>query len=846
MNKIILLDSNSLVNRAFYAMPYMSTKDGTPTNAVYGFATMLLRLIADHKPTHIAAVFDLPAPTFRHLMYDNYKATRKPMPDDLAVQMPILRQLLEAMNIKILQLEGYEADDIIGTIAKRFDDETIIVSGDRDVLQLIDSTTKIFNTKRGVTDIRVYDLERLREEGFTPKQVIEYKALAGDASDNIPGAKGVGDKTATGLLAQYGSVDGVYENIDQIKGKLRERLIEGKENVYISQKLAEINTDVPLPCELDCMEFTGEYAANFYGLLTKLEFKSLLSKFSYLEDIADNTPKEKQPLKIEGVEIKSIEVLEKILAESHTAIAVDIGESISFAFDDKRQYSVTTGESLIDFGIGFDEAILAFKGVFSSPNIKKVLFDVKSLMRTLTPYGIDVVMPYEDLLLKSYLVDSTNIPKSLGDILPEGKFLASESFLANKELDQKLKSLELDGLYREIELPLIKVLFDMESAGFNIDTAVLDELSEKYVVEIHTLESAIYETAGETFNINSPKQLEKILFEKLGLRHGKKTKTGYSVAADVLEELEHPIIRLILRYRKLVKLQSTYINGMRAVIHPSTGKVHTIFKQCLTATGRLSSTEPNLQNIPIRTEEGREVRKMFIPNKGNILISADYSQIELRLLAHFSGDTVLTNAYRNNKDIHTITAAKIFDTPEHQVTKDMRRDAKAVNFGIIYGISAFGLSNNIGITPYQAKLFQDKYFETYPAVKEYMAANVSLALQNGYIRTLKGRIRHFPEFRSKNHNIRNFGERAAMNMPLQGSASDIIKIAMLKVDKALKEGGYKTKLILQVHDELILDAPKEEAADVKKLLINAMENAVILNVPLPVDAKLGANWYEAE
>lgn len=845
MTKIILLDSNSLINRAFYAMPPMNAKDGTPTNAVYGFMLMLNRLISEHNPTHIAAVFDLKAPTFRHLRYENYKATRKPMPDDLAAQIPLLHRLLESMNIKVLELEGYEADDIIGTIAKRFDYDTIIVSGDRDVLQLVDGNTVVFNTKRGVTDIKVYNLESLREEGFTPRQIIEYKALAGDASDNIPGCSGVGEKTAKSLIEQYGSVDNIYENIENIQGKLKERLIADKDKVYLSRELASINTDVPLPCEMECMIYNGDYKPEFYDLLSRLNFRSLLPKFAPAERAEPVIPKEE--IEIKEVKIEDLETLNKILSKTPGKIAVDIGKTINFSFDGRTEYIVEPGENLIDTGISFYDALSAFKGVFEGGAVK-ILFDVKSVMHILDGYGIRIEKPYEDILLKSYLADANNTPKSLKDLLASSGviYAAAGAFNIDDHLDKKLEKLMITGLYRDIELPLIEVLYNMEKEGFRIDTAVLNELSEKYTAELQSLAEEIFSVTGETFNINSPQQLGRVLYEKLNLQKGKKTKTGFSVAAEVLEELDHPVIKLLLRYRQIQKLQSTYINGMRSVIDLHTKKVHTVFKQCQTLTGRLSSTEPNLQNIPIRTEEGREIRRMFIPSPGNLLVSADYSQIELRLLAHFSGDPVLNEAYMSGRDIHTITAAKIYNVPTERVTKSMRRDAKAVNFGIIYGISPFGLANNIGVSSYQAKQFQAKYFETYPKVKEYMASNVEFAQKNGYISTLKGRIRFFPEFRSANHNIRSFGERAAMNMPLQGSASDIIKLAMLNVSEMLKKGGYKAKLILQVHDELLIDTPKDEVEEVKNLLVRAMESAVELNVPLIADAKVGENWYTVE
>lgn len=846
MTKILLLDSNSLINRAFYAMPFMSTKDGTPTNAVYGFVNMLIRLIEEHKPTHIAAVFDRKEPTFRHKMYDGYKATRKPMPDDLAKQMPVLKDLLSVMDIKLLELPGYEADDIIGTIAKRFDDDTIIVSGDRDVLQLVDGNTVVFNTKRGVTDIKVYNLESLKEEGFTPSQIIEYKALAGDHSDNIPGASGVGEKTALSLIEQYGNIDNLYANIGEIKGKLQERLIADKDTVYLSKTLATINTDVPVECGLECMAFCGQYRSAFFDTLQKLEFKTLMTR------LAKNRKEEiaaVETLPVAEIKEHKITDLSELaaLTKDVKSICIYIAKNIHFTFDGTAEYIVEPSENLIDTGISFDDALNALKPVLQGGAVK-IIFDVKSVKHTLSGMGVEINPPYEDVLLKNYLIDSNRTAKSLEELMTEKGYKAPAAalFHLNKEYDAVMERVSLTHLYRDIELPLIEVLYSMERAGFCVDITVMEELNSKYSAVVEELAAEIYALAGENFNINSPQQLGRILFEKLNLQRGKKTKTGYSVAADVIAELDHPVIPILLKYRQFVKLQSTYINGLRSVMDPVTKKVHTVFKQCLTSTGRLSSTEPNLQNIPIRTDEGREIRRMFIASPGNLLVSADYSQIELRLLAHFSGDPVLLDAYREGRDIHAVTAAKIYGKDLSEVTKSERRDAKAVNFGIIYGISAFGLANNIGISPYKAKAFQDKYFETYPYVKNYMKNNAEMAAKLGYIKTLAGRIRYFPEFQSSNFNIRSFGERAAMNMPLQGSASDIIKIAMLNVYRELKKRNLKAKLILQVHDELVIDTPENEVHEVKELLKTCMENAASLNIPLIAEAKSGRNWYTVE
>ena len=867
MEKLILLDSNSLLNRAFYALPPLENKKGVVTNAVYGYLTMLLRLIDDEKPTHVAAVFDVHAPTFRHDMYDGYKATRKPMPEELRPQLPLLHEVLNAMGVKIVEMAGYEADDVIGTLAKRFKVPSVIVSGDRDVLQLVDDKISVYHTRRGVTDVKVYDLATLAAEGFTPEKIIEYKALRGDASDNIPGCPGVGEKTAMTLLNDFGSVDGVYRHISEIKGKLAEKLTTSKDLVELSKELATINTSVPVECELKDLEFKPHYGAEFVSIMNDLEFFKLLPRFTgeaVKKAKAEKKPKEdfgavpeqetlpfaEEPKNFEIVNLGSTEELNGILNGAIDKIFIDLSDGIIFSVGNQKEYRIVISESFFSEGIDYSEALKSFDKVLTDEKVKKVFFDAKEKFDIFAKQGIEVKGSFDDLLLKSYLINSNYSYKKYSDLakaMGYGDGIAAAAFEINSALETQLSDKDLKSLYYYVELPLERVLFDMERTGFKIDIKVLNELGDRYNEELKTLTEEIYSAAGERFNINSPQQLGAILFDKLGLQHGKKTKgkTGYSVAAEILEELDHPVVTLVLRYRRIKKLHSTYIEGIRPLIMKD-GRVHTVFKQCLTSTGRLSSTEPNLQNIPIRTAEGREIRKMFVPDKGNTLVSADYSQIELRLLAHFSNDPVLTEAYRNGEDIHALTASKFMGVPLNEVTKEMRRSAKAVNFGIIYGISAFGLAKNIGCHPKEAQRFVDKYFETYPYVEDYMNSNVRFAKEHGYVTTLLGRIRYFPELRSPNRNIRAFGERAAMNMPLQGSAADIMKLAMLKVYEALKNGGFRAKMILQVHDELVLDCPVEEAEAVKKLLKDCMENVVKLNVPLIADAKSGNDWYSVE
>lgn len=848
--KIILIDSNSLINRAFHALPPLQLADGMYTNAIYGYVSMLQKLISEEKPTHICAVFDCRAKTFRHLKYDGYKATRKPMAEELATQIPVLQELLSKMGIKILFQEGVEADDIIGTLAKKFDKYTIIVSGDRDCLQLIDDSTTVYLTKRGVSDVIKYDEKTLMEDmGFTPKQIIEYKGLAGDSSDNIPGASGVGPKTASDLLKQYNDIEGIYANLEDIKGKLQERLSENREKVFLSKELATICTSVNFDCELKDLEFNYPLKAEAYAMMRRLEFKKLTDRFKFeteTEDIAVG-----KEITVENVAINGIDELAELVKSINVGSTIAIyasGNALNFSCDGKS-YDIAFSVDLFGSGISDYDAFKVMTPLFEA-DYKKIFYDVKHIKTILNVYGVEVSQPYEDLQLKGYLLMPGRNIKDVKELLLAygygGKSIAAELLSLNDDLDTKLEEMELKKLYTDLELPLIQCLYEMERAGFKIDIAVLNELDSIYTEQIEKLLKEIYLLVGEEFNVNSTKQLGYILFDKLKLPHAKKNKTGFSVSAEVLEELEHPIAETLLKYRQVTKLKSTYIDGMRSVINKKTGKVHTCFKQSLTATGRLSSTEPNLQNIPVRRAEGREIRRMFIPGDNSALVSADYSQIELRLLAHFSQDENLIEAFKTDVDVHSLTASKIFRVPLEKVDGSMRASAKAVNFGIIYGISSFGLAKNAMVSNSQAKRFIEDYFATYPKVKEYMDNNVKEAKANGYLRTMLGRVRYFPELTSTQFNIRAFGERAAMNMPLQGSASDVIKLAMLKVDAALKSHGLKARLILQVHDELIVDTPLDEVEKVKAILKECMENVVQLRVPLIVNVASGKNWFEAK
>ncbi len=862
MEKLVLIDGNSLLNRAFYATPVFTTKDGRPTNGVFGFVKLLLKIISDKKPTYMAVAFDVHAPTFRHKAYENYKAGRKPMPDDLALQFPLLKEVLKIMNIKTCELPGYEADDIIGTLAKRFDVQTDIYTGDRDAYQLVDKTVNVCFTKKGVSDLLELNVENFFDEiGLTPNQIIEYKALMGDKSDNIPGVPGVGDKSAMMLLKEYHDLDGIYANIENIKGALQTKLIDGKEEAYFSKTLATIDVQAPIEVSLaDCiLKIPFPYALR--EKFAELEFKSLLSKdiFAEAEEIEiGNKEKSDEAKGIIKHDVKEfypqtlIEALEILQNNKQNAVAVDWRDDV-FRFnclqnEEAIEVVIPLKIGLLDVGFFEDQLIPLLRELFS--DVQKIIcYNVKEIMHRLDGYNLSFDAAYEDISILKCLSEGLGNTDGLDfcinyySLSEKNRAYALHYLYA--QYSSPLSAAE-KKLYAEVELPLIRVLFEMEKEGVCVDTTVLGQLSKRYNDEISELVEKIYQLAGERFNVNSTQQLGKILFEKLKIGAGaKKTKESksYKTTAEELEKYaeDWEIVRLILRYRKIQKINSTYIEGFKPLI--VNGKVHTTYNQCNTQTGRLSSNNPNLQNIPIRTEEGRELRKLFTASSGNVLIDADYSQIELRLLAHFSVCKELITAYCEGKDIHTTTASQVFNLPMEEVTADLRRAAKSVNFGIIYGISAFGLANDLHISTKRAQEYIDKYFESYSEVKSYMQKNVETAKENGAIETLLGRRRVINELNSSNYNVRSFGERAAMNMPLQGSSADIIKIAMINVAKKLKEAGYKARLVLQVHDELVIDCPENELEGVRELLKVEMENAVSLRVPLTVDIGVGANWF---
>ena len=866
MKKLLILDSNSILNRAFYGVRYLSAKDGTPTNAIYGFLNILLKLIKEQEPDYICAAFDVKAPTFRHKQYEGYKAQRKPMPEGLAAQMPLAKDVLRAMGVTILEKEGYEADDIIGTVARLCEESEIscfIATGDKDDLQLASDKTKVILTvtKSGYNETIIYDDKAVKEKyHVTPTEFIDVKALMGDPSDNIPGVKGVGEKTAMSLIEKHHSIEYIYENIDDIglKGAMLQKMKDGREMAFMSKELATINRNTPIEFNAEKCVFDGfENNGELYEILKRLELNSIIKK-----------------LDLSGVDnVKENE---------------DIFKDFSYQVGDKNMISGDKVTVVLDFdgdnistaavGAGNNAVVLNeqddIKELLEDDSIAKVMFDVKEAIVKLN-CRIDIKNIADDTAIAAYLVDPAKNEYTIeklaseyfGTVIekPEVKQLSllddvetdRSEYLAkcavalgvlNERIGDKIKENGQEKLYQEVELPLVTVLAHLEINGFLVDDHQLKEFADKLGEKIDALTNEIYMLAGEEFNINSPKQLGVILFEKLELKPVKKTKTGYATNADVLEKLrdKHPIVNFIMEYRQLAKLKSTYCDGLRAVVNPNTHRIHSVFTQTVTVTGRLSSTEPNLQNIPTRTELGREIRKMFVAKEGYVLVDADYSQIELRVLAHIANDETMINAFRNNEDIHAVTASQVLGIPLEDVTKEQRSSAKAVNFGIVYGIGEFSLAQDLHISVKEAKAYIESYLEKYHGVRNYMESIKEQAKKDGYVKTMLNRIRYIPELKSPNYNIRQFGERVALNTPIQGTAADIIKLAMVRVDNRLINEGLKSKLILQVHDELIVEAHKDEVDKVKQILSEEMQSAMELNVPLKVDMSTGHSWYDAK
>lgn len=846
MDKLILIDGNSLLNRAYYAMAVFSTKDGLPTNGIFGFVKLLFKILEDEKPRYLVVTFDVHEPTFRHKMYADYKATRKPMPEDLVMQVPVLKELLTAMGIRILEKAGYEADDLIGTLSRAFPEtETLIYTGDRDSYQLIDEHTSVCMTRRGVSDVdRLTQDNFYIKEGITPAQVIDLKALMGDSSDNIPGVKGIGPKGALSLLQQYRTLDGVYAHLEDISASVQRKLCENRENAYLSRTLATIDTHVPIELSLEECELHLPFPEKAREAFAKLEFRSLVE--------SDYFP-ERQKTNIELVDCTQADLnaLTKTFAQL-CEFSFSLEEEGVHISDGTREYLFRLRDNFLVPGFFLSELKSHLEVLFSAGK-RAILTDIKATAHFLDEIGVSLACEAEDLSLLRYLSDSNLRPSAAKDLAKDYSIPAENCAYAllvayrdalqrNREEDKKL--------YRELELPLAYVLLDMERTGVRVDMSKFPVFSERFKAEMDALSKRIFELAGVTsFNLNSPFQLSEILFEKLGYSargFKKNIRGGYSTSADVLEKLaqEHEIARLILKYREVQKLQSTYVDGIRPLVKGDI--IHTTYYQTMTTTGRLSSANPNLQNIPVRTEAGRELRKLFIAREGNVFVDADYSQIELRLLAHFSGCKVLAQAYRTGQDVHAATAEKIFHVPQKEVTPDLRRRAKTINFGIIYGMSAFGLAKDLNCSTEEAQNYISAYFATHPEVKEYMDENIRKAREDGFVTTILGRRRYIPELKSGNYNQRTFGERAAMNMPLQGSAADIIKIAMLRVADRLKHENMRAKLVLQVHDELILDTPEEETEAAKQVLKEEMEHAFTLNVPLIAEVSTGKSWYDAK
>lgn len=880
----MIIDGNSLAHRAFHAIPILSTSQGIVTNAVYGFTNMLLKVLADLQPNAVVVCFDKGKITFRHDEYGDYKAHRPGTPDELRPQFPLIKELLQAMRIEVQEMEGYEADDLIGTIATMAEKvglKNIILTGDRDALQLVSPQTKVLLTKKGITELEEYDEGRVWEKmGVSAAQITDYKGLVGDSSDNIPGVPGIGPKTASSLLKQYSTVEKVVAQVDELAPRVREKIRQYGEQALMSKRLATIKCDVPLDIAITPWE--GPNYQELLPLFSRLEFKSLVRNIMQQSDGTAATKKSRttkrempgagttnlETYRVGYHRVKDDKDLEQLLNAARRA-----GRA-ALSLDGSRKggllsASLALGQDQIYFLPVFSgdgqprQPILDTLGaICADPGIEKICHDAKNNMWILKNHNIELAGLNFDCMMAAYLLNPGSPNQDLPDlalehlnvVLPghgEGALAArADAILRLCEiLTEKLRLQEEERLFYKVEMPLVEILARMEMTGVVLDTARLAEMSEELGGQIEALSQQIFALAGEEFNINSTRQLGRILFERLELPVIKKTKTGYSTDADVLDQLagSHNIVAKVLEYRQLVKLKSTYVDGLAALVDPKTGRVHTTFHQTVTATGRLSSAEPNLQNIPIRLEQGRKIRKVFVPRReGNLILAADYSQIELRVLAHMAGDPGLVEAFQQNQDIHSRTAAEVFGVAMAEVTSDMRGRAKAVNFGIVYGISDFGLAKDIKVTRQEAKRYIDSYFQRYAGVKAYIERTIQEARDRGYVTTILNRRRYLPDLFSPNRAVRNFGERTAMNTPIQGSAADIIKLAMVKIDRELFERGLATRMILQVHDELIFDVPAHELDEVMELVRNNMENAFALDVPLLVDMKVGPNWYEVQ
>lgn len=850
MKKLMILDGNSVVNRAFYGVRPLNAPDGTPTNAVYGFLAILQKLFEGEAPDSLCVAFDLPAPTFRHEMYEGYKAQRKPMPEELAVQMPLLKETLDAMHIRRLEAAGWEADDVLGAVSAICEKSgwaCEIVTGDKDSFQLITETTSVLHVKSrmGQTETILYDRARFEEEyGFAPPLMVDLKALMGDASDNIPGVPGIGEKTALDLVRRYGRVADIYAGLDSldIKDSVRKKLAAGRESAEMSYTLATISREAPVELKPEDASWSRDFGPELYAVLDRLGFRRFIEKWGLAP----------APEAVQETESRAMPELSALTAQEAEA-RIRAAETLGLALpgDDLDSLSLCDGEAIFTLNWGeLGEDYNRLLRLVFSPEVKKSAHGVKDLMGLALAEGLGTEGFVFDTELAAYVLDPTESGYDLGKLTK--RYLGAELPEARAALElmapmrAKLAENGAEKLYFDIELPLCQVLAEMERAGFLVDRKALADFGESLTAGIDALQRGIWELAGHEFNINSPKQLGEVLFDELMLPAGKKTKTGWSTNADILEKLigKHPIIGDILEYRMLTKLKSTYADGLLKVISAD-GRIHTNFRMTVTATGRLSSTEPNLQNIPVRRELGAQIRRMFVAAPGCVLVDADYSQIELRLLAHISGDETMQNAFKSGEDIHAVTASQVFGLPLSEVTPAQRSSAKAVNFGIVYGISAFSLAQDIKVSPAEARAYIDAYMQKYHGVREYMDRVIAEAKERGYVETLFGRRRPVPELKASNFNTRSFGERVARNMPIQGTAADIIKLAMVNVRRRLRAEGLEARLILQVHDELIAECPEREAERVAALLEEEMERAVTLSVPLTAEAHSGHSWAEA-
>ena len=849
--KLMILDGNSIVNRAFFGVRPLTAPDGTPTNALYGFLAILQRLLDEQKPEAVCVSFDLKAPTFRHKAFDGYKAKRAGMPEDLAVQMPILKELLDAMGIRRYELEGYEADDILGTAARICEQrgwDCVIVTGDKDSLQLVSDHTCVCNvkTRMGQTETILYTPQVFFEEyGFPPEKMVDLKALMGDSSDNIPGVPGIGEKTAMDLLHRCGSLEGIYRDLDtlDVKPGVLKKLREGEESARLSFWLATILREVPLAFEPEENCWNKDYTPALYPLMQRLGFFKFIERWGL-------APAQEAAAQMESESLPRVE-LDAVSAASLAQALPSLGTLAVFPLDHLDRLEICDGKTVwtADWTACGDSFNSLLRALFS-PEIPKTAHELKDLMGLLLKENLPLEGFVFDSALAGYLLEATAGSYALEKLslryLGTEKHGAEAIWQLYSPMNTKLRDLGMLSLYQEAELPLCAVLARMEASGFLVDRMALSVFGDSLNAGIAALQESIWAHAGHSFNIQSPRQLGAVLFEELMLPSGKKTKTGWSTNADVLDKLrgKHPIISEVLEYRELTKLKSTYADGLLKVIDGD-GRIHTSFQMTVTDTGRLSSRDPNLQNIPIRKKLGGQIRNMFVAAPGNVLVDADYSQIELRLLAHISGDETMREAFLSGEDFHAVTASKVFGVPLEQVTATLRSRAKAVNFGIVYGISAFSLSQDIGVFPNEAKAYMDAYMEKYHGVRDYMKRVVEEAREKGYVETLYGRRRELPELKSSNFNLRSFGERVALNMPIQGTAADIMKLAMVHVDERIRREGLAARLLLQVHDELIVECPTEEAEQVGRILKEEMENAASLSVPLTVEVNSGHSWGEA-